>query len=155
MTTELYLSGKMNDSIRRALESADEIRKIYKDVSKSEKDNDWLPLNVVCESCGKIGTTKTHSFDGKMVKYTCLPDMVTWAKGCGHEGEISPFDGNAKLPWKVEWAAKFKTYGVHIEGAGKDHSTKGGSRDIANKISRDVFEYKSPFDIPYEFFGLF
>ena len=150
--SELYLSGKMNDAIRVALENADKIREIYKKVSKSEKDSDWLPLSVICEACGKIGTTKTHSFDGKNVKYTCVKDMVTWANGCGHKGEISPFDGNAKLPWKVEWAAKFKTYGVHIEGAGKDHSTKGGSRDIARHISEKVFKYKNPFDIPYEFF---
>ena len=150
--SELYRSGKMNDVIRAALLHADTIRDIYKKISGSDKGKDWLPLNVVCEKCGKIGTTKVHTFDGTFVTYTCEPDMVTWAKGCGHKGKISPFDGNAKLPWKVEWAAKFKTYNVSVEGAGKDHSTKGGSRDIANAISREVFEYESPFDIPYEFF---
>nr|MCW1888812.1 lysine--tRNA ligase [Candidatus Moranbacteria bacterium] len=70
----------------------------------------------------------------------------------GNKGEISPFDGNAKLPWKVEWAAKFRVMGVDIEGAGKDHSTRGGARDIANHIAREVFTYQTPFDIPYEFF---
>ncbi len=39
-----------------------------------------------------------------------------------------------------------------VEGGGKDHSTKGGSRDVANHISREVFHYEPPFDIPYEFF---
>src|SRR3990167_4471149 len=39
-----------------------------------------------------------------------------------------------------------------FEGGGKDHSTKGGSRDVANHISRDVFGYEPPFDMPYEFF---
>ena len=86
-----------------------------------------------------------------MVKYMCDQDG-SGAVGCGHKGEVSPYDGNAKLPWKVEWAAKFKVFDVDIEGGGKDHSTKGGSRDVANHISREVFETESPYDIPYEFF---
>jgi len=150
--SELYKSGKMNEVIRIALEKADTIRTIYKKVSGSVKSHDWLPLSVVCEKCGKIGTTQATSFDGEKVAYSCEQKMVEWAEGCGHSGSISPFDGNAKLPWKVEWAAKFKVLGVDIEGAGKDHSTKGGARDIANHIAREVYDYKPPFDVPYEFF---
>ncbi|MBT3282580.1 lysine--tRNA ligase [bacterium] len=150
--SELYKSGKMNDAIATTLSHAQEIREIYKKISGSVKPDDWLPLSVVCENCGKIGTTKTISFDGKEVEYVCDPEYVKWAKGCGHKGRVSPFDGNAKLPWKVEWPAKFKVLEVDIEGSGKDHSTKGGSRDIANHISKEILGYKPPFDIPYEFF---
>lgn len=148
----VYREGRMNEVIRLALQRADTIRKIYKDVSGSEKPDDWLPLNVVCEECGKVGTTKVTSFDGEKVSYVCQKDAVEWAHGCGHQGEISPFDGNATLPWKVEWAAKFKFMNVSVEGAGKDHSTKGGARDVADRIAREVFEYEPPVNIPYEFF---
>jgi lysyl-tRNA synthetase class 1 len=79
---------------------------------------------------------------------------VKWAKGCGNSGTISPFDGRAKLPWKVEWPAKWKVMGVNIEGAGKDHSAAGGSRAIGKRIVEEIFEYPNPFDIPYEFFNL-
>jgi len=151
-SSELYLSGRMNDVIRTALNRADDIREIYKKASGSIKPDDWLPLSVVCEECGKIGTTKTTSFDGEKVTYVCLKDLVDWAEGCGHSGVVSPFDGNAKFPWKVEWAAKFKVLDVDIEGGGKDHSTRGGSRDVANRIAREVFDHQPPFDIPYEFF---
>jgi lysyl-tRNA synthetase class 1 len=151
-SSELYKSGKMNDAITEILNHAQEIREIYKKISGSDKPDDWLPLSVVCENCGKIGTTKTISFDGKEVEYICGKEYVKWAEGCGHEGKVSPFDGNAKLPWKVEWPAKFKVLEVDIEGSGKDHSTKGGSRDIANHISKEILDYKPPFDIPYEFF---
>ncbi len=150
--SELYLSGRMNDVIRLALENANRIRDIYKEVSGSVKPDDWMPFNVVCEKCGKIGTTKVISFDGEEVEYVCQKSAVEWAEGCGHEGKMSPFDGNGKLPWKVEWAAKFKVVRVDIEGAGKDHSTKGGSRDVASAIAREVFGYSPPYDIPYEFF---
>jgi len=151
-SSDLYISGKMNEVIQQALENADTIRKIYKKVSGSDKPDDWLPISVVCEECGKIGTTKATSFDGEKVSYICEKDMVSWAKGCGQSGSISPYNGNAKLPWKVEWAAKFKVVKVDIEGGGKDHSTKGGARDVANHIAREVFDYQPPFDIPYEFF---
>lgn len=149
--SDLYKQGKFNDVIRLALENADEIRKIYKEVSGAVKEKDWLPLQVVCEKCGKIGTTKVISFDGENVEYVCKKDLVDWAKGCGYKGKISPFNGNAKLPWKVEWAAKFVVLNVDVEGAGKDHSTKGGSREIAEAICKKVFKRNPPFNIPYEF----
>lgn len=150
--SELYLSGKMDDVIRVALEHAAAIRRIYKEVSGSQKADDWYPLAVICEQCGKRGTTKVFAFDGEKVSYRCEPDMVKWAKGCGHEGKISPFGGNAKFPFKVEWPAKWKVVGVQVEGAGKDHSTKGGTRDVAAHIAKEVFAYETPLNIPYEFF---
>jgi len=51
----------------------------------------------------------------------------------------------------VEWPGKFKLFDVNIEGGGKDHSTRGGSREIADAISREVFEHEPPINIPYEF----
>lgn len=150
--SELYASGKMDPYIKMALEAPEKIREIYKKVSGSDKADDWLPLNVVCEKCGKIGTTKVRSFDGEEVEYICQENAVEWAQGCGHEGKVSPFGGNAKLPWKPEWAAKWGAMNVSVEGAGKDHSTRGGSRDVANHIAREVFDIIPPFDVPYEFF---
>jgi len=151
-SSELYKTGRYNDIIKTALENASVIRAIYKKVSGAEKGDDWFPLQVKCEKCGKIGTSKVISFDGEKVEYVCEENLVKWAKGCGYQGKISPFDGNAKLPWKVEWAAKFKILGVDVEGAGKDHSTRGGAREIAETISQEVFEHIPPFNIPYEFF---
>ncbi len=150
--SELYFSGRMNDVIRDALTHADVVRKIYEEVSGSVHSADWLPLSVVCEKCGKVGTTRATSFDGDKVSYSCEPKMVEWAVGCGHEGEVSPFDGRAKLPWKVEWAAKFKIMNVKFEGAGKDHYTKGGARAVADRISKEVFNYDPPYGVPNEFF---
>lgn len=150
-SSELYLSGKMNDVIREALEGAEQIRAIYREVSGSQKGGEWLPISVVCEHCGKVGTTQGYAWDGERVSYRCTKGPGG-AVGCGHEGTVTPWDGAAKLPWKVEWAAKWKVVGVDIEGAGKDHSTKGGSREVAERISREVFHHEPPFDIPYEFF---
>src|SRR3989344_2499867 len=150
----LYRAGKFNDVIREALESAAKIRTIYKEVSGGGKPDDWFPLSVICEKCGKSGPTQVIGWDGTNVSYTCKQHYVAWAEGCGHTGTVSPFDGKAKLPWKVEWPAKWKVLGVNIEGAGKDHSAAGGSRQIGRRISEEVFHYQNPYDIPYEFFNI-
>jgi lysyl-tRNA synthetase class 1 len=150
--TELYRSGRMNDAIRLVLDKKEIIHKIYKEVSGSERASDWYPLNVVCESCGNLSATRITGWDGEMVDYTCSSDTIAWAEGCGHNGRISPFDGNASLPWKPEWAAKFMANGVHFEGGGKDHYSKGGARQVAEAISRQVLEHQPPYGVFNEFF---
>ncbi|MBP9716640.1 MAG: lysine--tRNA ligase [Candidatus Levybacteria bacterium] len=149
---DMYHEGKFNDVIKTALDNAEKIQDIYEKVSGSKKrESGWLPLQVICESCGKLGTTRVTNWDGETVEYTCEPEMVKWAKGCGHKARISPFDGNGKLPWKVDWPAHWKVLGVTIEGAGKDHSSAGGSRDIAKVLCREVFNIPNPYNLPYEF----
>lgn len=150
--SENYKTGKFDESIKIILDSAAEIRKIYKEVSGSDKGSDWYPFQVVCPKCGKIGTTKVISWDGKEVSFRCEENLVEWAKGCGYEGSISPFGGNGKMPWKVEWATRWVVFGSDIEGEGKDHFAAGGSRDIANAIMRRIFKKEPPYDIHYEFF---
>ncbi len=150
-TSTMYKEGKFDEAIKITLDNAAEIRKIYFDISGSKKDDDWSPVNVVCPKCGKVGTTKVIGWDGKEVAFECLENLVEWAEGCGHKGTISPFGGNAKLPWKVEWPAKWHIFAPDdIEGEGKDHATKGGSRDIANHIFRSIYKQEPPYDIPYE-----
>lgn len=149
---ELYHEGKFDTVIREALDSADKIQDIYERVSGSKKrQSGWLPFQVICENCQKLGTTKVFDWDGEKVSYKCEPSLVTWAEGCGHEGKVSPFGGNGKLPWKVDWAAHWKVMGVTVEGAGKDHASAGGSYDIAMAICKEVFEYPEPYKLPYEF----
>jgi lysyl-tRNA synthetase class 1 len=150
---DLYKEGKFNGVIKTALENAEKIQAIYEKVSGSKKkEQNWLPFQVVCEKCGKLGTTRVFAWDGKKVSYKCEKELVTWAQGCGYEDRISPFGGTGKLPWKVDWAAHWKVIGVTIEGAGKDHASAGGSYDIAMELCDKVFKYPRPLKLPYEFF---
>jgi lysyl-tRNA synthetase class 1 len=148
---DLYRTGKLNPYIDTFLKNANLVREAYKEVSKADRPNNWYPFQVVCENCGKIATTFVTKYSGGKVFYTCKPDGTDWVGGCGHSGWVSAFDGNGKLPWKVEWVAKWDLLGVTIEMAGKDHSQKGGSRDVANAISRKVLKKQPPFHSPYEF----
>jgi len=152
--SEQYASGAMDQYIERALDRAPLILEIYRTVSTVQHPPDWLPVHVICENCGRIGTTIANSWDGHEVGYECRTDLVEWAKGCGYKGRVSPFGGRAKLVWNVDWAARWGLVGATIEGCGKDLATAGGSRDRADAISRRVFEREPPLNIPYEFLNI-
>ncbi|MFM7886273.1 MAG: lysine--tRNA ligase [Pseudanabaena sp.] len=148
---DLYRSGKMNPYIDLFLNNAHLVREAYKEVSKADRPSNWYPFQTICENCGKIATTVVTDYQDGKVFYACQPNVMEYVKGCGHTGWVSPFDGNGKLPWKVEWVAKWEVVGVSIELAGKDHSQKGGSRDVANSICRKVLKKNPPTHAPYEF----
>ncbi len=149
---DVYQRGTFNEIIDTLLNQAALVRDIYAQVSGSHRPDNWYPLQVICEQCGRIGTTQVTGYQGGQVDYQCRPDLVSWAQGCGHHGRISPFDGQAKLPWKLEWVAKWHEFNISVEGAGKDHCTKGGSRDVASAILRRVLRSQPPVNVPYEFF---
>lgn len=151
---DIYRSGEFNEAIDIILSNVSIVREIYLKVSGSKRPDNWYPFQVICDNCGKIGTTTVIDYDGKEVVYECKKDMVSWAKGCGYKGKKSPYNGNGKLPWKLEWTAKWAYRGVSIEGAGTDHNTKGGSRDVASQCLRRIFDKQPPLNIPYGFFML-
>jgi lysyl-tRNA synthetase, class I len=151
---DLYRSGALDRQIRIVLENAAAVRRIYAEVANVRKDDRWLPVSVICERCGRIGTTSAHDFDGETVAYDCLRDLVAWAEGCGHSGRISPFKGNAKLPWNLQWCAMWDHFGVTYEEAGKDLQTAGGSRDRSNEIYREVWKKEPPIGLFHEFLNV-
>jgi lysyl-tRNA synthetase class 1 len=152
--SDIYPTGDMDSFIRTALDRADVVRDLYRRVSSVQHPDTWHPVLVICETCGKVGTTIVTKWDGGRVFYECRRDLVTWAHGCGTSGWVSPFGGRAKLPWNLEWAAQWSLFGVTIEPCGKDLATAGGSRDRSDAIAREVFEREPPINVPYEFLNI-
>lgn len=152
-TKDLYTSGNMNPIIAEALDKAADIRKIYKKLYEKDIPNNWYPFQLYCPNCGKVSTTDVTDWDGKEVSYECVIDKVKWSKGCGAKGKVSPFSTKdemvGKLPWKIEWPAKWKAIGVTVEGAGKDHMSANGSHDFAKEVCK-VIDYPVPYPIAYE-----
>ena len=155
-STDLYKSGKMNPLIKECLDKASEIRKIYEELYKKKIRETWYPFQPYCLNCGKVSTTKVYNWDGEKISFACEVNSVPWTKGCGFKGEMSPFSNEkeiaGKLPWKVEWAAKWKVLGVTVEGAGEDHMSRGGSHDLASLICERIINYPVPYALPYAFF---
>jgi lysyl-tRNA synthetase class 1 len=149
-TEEMYRKGVFNDGIRIALDNAPKINEINARVGGVKKPSEYLPFTPVCEKCGKIMTTQAFDWNGNTVKYRCV-DRNQEIKGCGHEGEVSPFNGSGKLTWKIEWIAKWLAFKVSCEFAGKDHYTRGGAREVSEAVAREVFGLKPPYGEGYEF----
>jgi len=152
--SEIYASREVDPYIRIALDRAEVVRDIYRRVSRVERPPGWLPVHVICPTCGKVGTTLARDWDGETVAFECLPDLVTWASGCSSSGRIAPFGGAAKLPWNLDWAVQWSMFGVTIEPCGKDLATAGGSRDRSDAIAREVFEREPPLNLTYEFLNI-
>lgn len=141
-SSKMYKTGQFNKAIRLVLENEKKINDIWSAIAKSKREH--LPIAMLCRACGSIFHTRSSAWDGKLVKYRCL--------NCQLNGADSPFDGGAKLPWRVEWAAKWWLLKSDVEGAGKDHNTKGGSRDVAAAIAKEIFKIQPPVNIVYEWF---
>ena len=152
--SEIYPTGAMDPFIRTALDRAAVVRDIYRRVAGVRHPDTWHPVSVVCERCGRVGTTIVSKWDGERVFYECRERLVEWASGCGSSGWVAPFGGRAKLPWNLEWAAQWSLFGVTIEPCGKDLATAGGSRDRSEAIAREVFEREPPINVPYEFLNV-
>ena len=68
--------GEMDPYIVRALDQAATIREIYRTVSTVDHPDRWLPISVICEDCGRSGTTIASGWDGREVTYDCRADLV-------------------------------------------------------------------------------
>lgn len=140
-TGELYRDGKFGEIINTVIEKKDEIRSILESISGRELEPQWFPYNARCSKCGRINsTTATDYGDGK-VSYNCK---------CGNSGESDIYREEGKLPWRIEWPAKWKILNVTIEPFGKDHGTVGGSYDTGKEIAEKIFNYKAPLPLIYE-----
>ena len=150
--SDVYRSGRLDETIDAYLRAASKVRAIYLREAGSARSEEWLPFQPICERCGRIGTTFASDYDGETVAYECRHELVDWAEGCGAKGRTSPFGGAGKLPWKLEWAAKWQILPVTLEGAGKDHMGAGGSHRVASALAREVLKCAVPCAFSYEFF---
>lgn len=141
--SEMYKNGKYSDAIQTALENTDNIRRIIETISKRELPKHWIPFNVRCEKCGRITSTKPVLYEFPNVEYKC---------DCGHEGSVDIREGGTgKLPWRIDWPARWKMLDVTFEPFGKDLGTVGGARQTGEKIVKDIYGYSPPNYAVYEF----
>ncbi len=153
---ELYLRGELLGEIRTALRERAKIKEILDKFRDKPLPDDFIPWSPICGGCGRISTTTPMSVDGDVVSYTCEGADVSGTKvsGCGFKGESDITKGEGKLPWRVEWAARWRHFKVTCEPFGKEHATVGGSYDTSKLISKEVFGWEPPYPLVYEFFTL-
>jgi lysyl-tRNA synthetase class 1 len=62
--------------------------------------------------------------------------------------------GEAKLPWRIDWPARWNALGVTVEPFGKDHASPGGSFSTGRRICKEIFGSPAPEPVPYEWINL-
>jgi lysyl-tRNA synthetase class 1 len=140
---DLYKSGFYKEAIQIALDNSDKIRKIIEKISKRKLQKNWLPFNIKCKNCKKLTNAKPVLYEGPYIEYKC---------SCGFEGQVDIKEGGVgKLPWRVDWPARWKLLNITFEPFGKDLATTGGARDTGEVISKEIYNYTPPEYISYEF----
>ncbi len=154
--TELYRSGALTAEIKTAFENRAGIIGILNKFREHPLPADWVPWTPICEKCGRISTTKVTGLSGLKATYECVTTEVAGgeAQGCGHKGVSDASAGMGKMPWRVEWAARWHLNKVTCEPFGKEHAASGGSYDTSKLISAEVFGWQPPEPVIYEFFTL-
>jgi len=140
---EMYKNGDYEEAIQTALDNTEKIKEIIQNISKRQLPKDWIPFNIRCEKCNKITNAKATLYEYPIIEYKC---------GCGFEGEVDIRKGGVgKLPWRIDWPARWKMLGVTFEPFGKDLGTVGGARDTGVNISEEIYKYPAPNFTMYEF----
>ena len=79
--------------------------------------------------------------------------LVHYTDADGNTGSSDLTKGEGKLPWRIDWPAKWSWIGVTCEAFGKDHGASGGSYDTGKEISQ-LFGYDAPQPLVYEWISL-
>jgi len=141
--SEMYKTGKYAKAIQIALENTGKIKEIIENISKRKLPKGWIPFNIRCEKCGRLTSTKAVLYNFPNIEYTC---------DCGYEGTADMRKGGAgKLPWRIDWPARWEMLGVTFEPFGKDLGTMGGARHTGEKIVKEIYGYPPPKYTVYEF----
>ena len=143
---DMYKEGMYSEYIQIALDNTERIKKIIEKISKRDLPKNWIPFNIQCENCGRLTTTKPALYNYPYIQYTCE---------CGHSGEVDIRNsGVGKLPWRVDWPARWKMLNVTFEAFGKDHAAAGSSWDTGKIIVKEIYDYPPPEHLVYEFIHL-
>jgi len=141
-----YKQGRFNDAIKIFIEKRHEVREIIERVSGRELAEDWFPFSPVGADGG---------MDGVIVTSHEWP-LIHWRDGNGVAGthdlsQLGKFYG--KLPWRLDWPARWAWNGISCEPFGKDHGTAGGSYDTGKEIVA-LLGYDAPVPLTYEWIQL-
>ena len=137
-----YANGEFALRSKIACEKATEIREIIERVSGRELAPSWFPFNPY----GHNG-----SLDGVTVTGFEWP-YVHWEQdGIPGKSDLNKAEG--KLPWRIDWPARWGWIGITCEPFGKDHGAAGGSYSTGKEISL-LFGDNPPHPLVYEWISL-
>jgi lysyl-tRNA synthetase, class I len=110
--TECYASGRFDEVIRAVLRNWDGVMGVMLPTLREERRQTYSPILPVSPSSGRVLQVPVEVIDAEAGTIAFNDE----------EGRVeqSALGGQAKLQWKVDWAARWVALGVDYEMAGKD-----------------------------------
>lgn len=140
-STDWYLSGKFNDVLSLVLMNHKKILDIMLATLREERAATYSPFLPISPKTGKV-------LQVEIKEYNINSGTIVFEDEDGTLTEIPVTDGNCKLQWKVDWAARWTTLNVDYEMSGKDLID---SVKLSSKICR-ILGGNPPVSFNYELF---
>ncbi|CAN5648792.1 lysine--tRNA ligase [soil metagenome] len=142
----LYESGAYTEVTQESIEHTAELREILQEVSGREMPEIWSPYLPRASSGDLNGN--------RVLEHRPKENEAVFVDRDGNQETADYSRGEGKLGWRVELAARWKALGVTFEPFGKDHTSRGGSTDTADRMAREVFDHPVPGRYEYEWINI-
>ena len=140
-STEYYVSGRFDATLRRALEVHDQIVAVIVPTLGAERRATYSPILPLHPRTGVVMQVHIDEIDA-------AAGTVRWQDETGERFETPVTGGAAKLQWKADWAMRWAALGVDYEMSGKDLID---SVRLSTKICR-LLGAEPPVSLTYELF---
>ena len=137
---KFYQSGQFNNGIRLVMKHYDKIMQAMLPTLGEDRQATYSPILPICPKTKKVLLVP--------IKVNLHDETITYTNSFNEVVTQSPYNGNAKLQWKVDFAMRWKELPVHFEMYGKDHND---SAILYNKICR-ILGGTPPSQFVYEMF---
>ncbi len=111
--TDCYRSGRFDDVIRQVLRNWAGIMDVMLPTLREERRQTYSPILPISPSSGRVLQVPVEVVDAQA-------GTIAFNDEDGAPVRQSALGGQAKLQWKVDWAARWVALGVDYEMAGKD-----------------------------------
>ena len=141
-STDLYKSGKFDETIKLILKNHKKILSIVLPTLRDERRKTYSPFLPICPKTNKVLQVKVEEYkiDSNTIVYKD-PENNKFQ-------EVSVLQGNSKLQWKVDWAMRWYALDVDFEMYGKDLKE---SEILSTKII-NLLGKNTPSGFAYELF---
>ncbi|MEI2384223.1 lysine--tRNA ligase [Breoghania sp. JC706] len=120
--TEYYKSGKLDETLIRALERYDDIMKVMLPTLGEERQATYSPFLPISPKTGRVLYVPMKAVDAKA-------GTITYTDEDGDDVTLDVTGGRVKLQWKPDFGARWAALGVDFEMFGKDHGPNMGLYD--------------------------
>ena len=112
-STDCYASGRFDDVIRKILHAWDAVMGVMLPTLGEDRRKTYSPLLPISPTSDRVLQVPVDVIDAEA-------GLIAFTDEDGARIEQSAFGGQAKLQWKVDWAARWVALGVDYEMSGKD-----------------------------------